>query len=350
MAASLFAVGSYTEAYGPFRAQGRGVALLAFDAASGALRIVSETPLGPNPAYLRWRAAETIDVVLEADNARAALATLRMEGGNLRLAGRAPAPGRIPCHLDIDPSGRWLATACYGGGPVSLHPLQAGAPAAAAAVAGRSGASVHAGRQAGPHPHCVRFSPDGRWLVVADLGTDEILSYPLDAEAGALGRPRRFRTPAGAGPRLVLFCPDGRFLLLVEELASRLVSLRWAEGELTPVSACAATEVTPNTTAALRLHPSGRIVGVSNRGADSIALFRFDPENGAISPFVSAPSGGRKPRDLDFSPCGRWLLCANQDSDSVIVFALDAEKGRLSETAARAAIASPSCLRFQPGS
>src|SRR5690606_40575868 len=36
-----------------------------------------------------------------------------------------------------------------------------------------------ADRQAGPHAHSSIVSPGGGWLVVADLGTDELRAYPL---------------------------------------------------------------------------------------------------------------------------------------------------------------------------
>ena len=165
---------------------------------------------------------------------------------------------------------------------------------------------------------------------------------------GTLGdAPWRWPAPPGSGPRLVLFAPDGRHVLLVLEMASAVCSLRWQNGRLGLLQQAPSLR-TPhageNTAAGLRLHPSGRLFAVSNRGADRIALFHFEPASGAIAFADEVPSGGTKPRDFEFSPCGRWLIAANQDSDNLAVFAVAGEK--LRSTGVRHAVRSPSCLRF----
>ncbi|MBI1778483.1 MAG: lactonase family protein [Proteobacteria bacterium] len=347
---ALLAVGSYTEAYGSFRAKGEGVTLLAIDADSGRIEVLDRLALGPNPAYLRWRSADVIHAVLEANDARAGIVTLGVDphAPRLRLLHRLPLEGTIPCHLDVDPTGRWLAAACYGSGHISVHGLAEDRPGTAAVTIRHRGGSIHPERQTGPHPHATRFSPEGHWLVVPDLGTDEVVCYPFDAARGQLAQPYRFKAPAGSGPRLVLFSRGGDHVILVEELASTVASLRWRNGALEPVSSSATTDVRPNTAAGLRWHPSGEIFGVSNRGADTIALFRFESQSGAITHLASVPSGGVKPRDFDFSPCGRWLIASNQDSDSVVLHAIEVGAGVpcLRQTGIRVPIASPTCVRF----
>ena len=344
------AIGSYTEPYGPFRARGGGITLLAFDPRSGKADIVDALAVGPNPAYLRWHGSDIIHAVLEANDERAAIVTLRVDqvAGRLRALDRSPVRGLIPCHLDVDPSGRWLATACYGDGLVAIHKLKNDSPDEAQTAVYHRGRSVHPERQTTAHPHCVRFSQDGRWLIVPDLGTDEIVRYPFDVSSGDLAAPHRSKVPAGSGPRLAFFSADGRHLVCVYELASEVATFAWVDGELEAIERCATTQIRPNTAAGFRWHPSGRLFGVSNRGADTIALFRFEPESGIATPSALASSGGVKPRDFDFSPCGRWLLAANQDSDSVVVVALD-EAEQIVPTERRVTIASPSCVRFSNG-
>ena len=202
---------------------------------------------------------------------------------------------------------------------VAIHKLKNDRPDEAQTAVYHRGRSVHPERQTTAHPHCVRFSQDGRWLIVPDLGTDEIVRYPFDVSSGDLAAPHRSKVPAGSGPRLAFFSADGRHLVCVYELASEVATFAWVDGELEAIERCATTQICPNTAAGFRWHPSGGLFGVSNRGADTIALFRFEPESGIATPSALASSGGVKPRDFDFSPCGRWLLAANQDSDSVVV-------------------------------
>ena len=79
-----------------------------------------------------------------------------------------------------------------------------------------------------------------------------------------------------------------------------------------------------NLGAAIRLHPSGRWLYVSVRGADVLVHFRIG-EDGCLAEQSRISSGGMIPRDFDLTPDGRFLLAANQDSDSLCVFEIDTE-------------------------
>ena len=346
-------VGSYTEPRPNRRIAGKGVALLRLHPDSGALETLDLLGGLPNPAYLRPHRETVAHVACEEDAGAAGIATVGIDGDRLALLARAAVPGDAPCHLDVHPGGRWLATACYGSGHVCVHPLDAGGQAGEpVAVVQHHGAGTHPVRQAGPHAHATRFSPDGRWLLAADLGTDEVWCHPFDAATGLLGpAPRRWRAPAGSGPRLLLFARDGRHVVLVNELANTVASLRWENGALSPVAAHP-TLLRPhggaNTASGLRWHPSGTGFAASNRGAESIALFGFDPATGAVEPVSETPAGCAKPRDFDFSPCGRWLVVCGQDSDELAVLAVDPARLSLLDTGIRHRMDTPSCLRFLP--
>lgn len=349
----LFVAGSYTDAYGPFRAVGEGVSLLALAASNGRLVLLDQLSGLPNPAYLRVDPGRGLCYAALEMEGSAAVAAIAIDRAarRLRVMGITPRPGSLLCHLDIHPGGDWLAGACYGSGHVFACRLDGdGMPGAAGATVQRTGRSVHPVRQTCAHPHAARFSPDGRWLVVPDLGTDELACYLFDPGAGGLGQAVRVhRAPAGSGPRLVLFSPDMRHLVLVRELASTVCSFAWEDGQIRSLgehSALFAPHDGPNTLAGLRWHPSGQAFAVSNRGADRIALFHFDPASGAIEPWCEHASGGAKPRDFEFSPCGAWLLVANQDSDRVAVLALPQRgEGRMRETGLGVSVRSPSCVR-----
>ncbi len=349
-ASERFLVGSYTEPYGPFRAVGDGLTLVSLDLADGRLETIACLPL-PNPAYLRPIGAERVAVVLETDDARAGIALVRIDAGALLAEDRVPSPGRVPCHLDLHPSGRWLAGTCYGTGEVFALPLGAGGRLAGDKLVWhrRTGRSVHPVRQTSPHPHAVRFSNDGSWMVVADLGTDEVVSYRFDVAHGPdFSWSRSWHAPKGSGPRLPLFSTDGHFLVLVEEIAAQIVSFAWQDGALVERSRVSTLPIPierENTAAGLRWHPSGTVIGVSNRGAQSISLFHFDPGSGELEPWLSLGSGGTKPRDFCFSRCGRWLVATNQDSDILATFEIDVEAGRIADTGARLRVRSPSCIR-----
>ena len=155
----------------------------------------------------------------------------------------------------------------------------------------------------------------------------------------------------GSGPRLVLFDSGGRHVILVHELSCTASSHVWEDGALSPVmqeEALTAPRPDSNTSAGLRWHPSGRLFAVSNRGADTLTLFRYEPASGRFAVCCEHPSGGAKPRDFEFMPCGRFLVCANQDGDCLVTLRVDAERGTLADTGHSLALRTPSCVRVIP--
>ena len=92
--------------------------------------------------------------------------------------------------------------------------------------------------------------------------------------------------------------------------------------------------------------PDGRFLYGSNRGDDSLALFKIDTTSGALTPAGHASSGGRTPRHFAIDPSGRWLLAANQDSGSIVVFRLDPSTGRPEPLGRPLAISKPVCVLF----
>ncbi len=158
----------------------------------------------------------------------------------------------------------------------------------------------------------------------------------------------------GTGPRHLAFHPDGEHLFLVNELASTIMTLR-RDGRQFTVEGRLSTRVADasraNLAAAVRVTPSGRHVLVSNRGDDSVAVYRFDPVAGPASAeltllgHVTAP--GACPRELVVAPDGRHVLVACQDSDLIASYPFDDAAGTLGEPVV-APVPTPVCLVLAP--
>ncbi|CAH1662406.1 6-phosphogluconolactonase [Hyphomicrobiales bacterium] len=350
MAECHFVVGSFTESYADFRAAGEGISLVRLGG-DGHLALVDRLADLPNPSYLKPIGDNRFLAAIEVDDARSGIATVAAdcESGRLHLVHRQPIPGRVLCHLDRDPTGQWLAGACYGSGHVLTRGIDAeGHVQNVGSMVERHGHSIHPIRQTVPHPHAVRFSPDGNWIVVPDLGTDEVTCYPFGNGRLASTMPFVWRAPAGSGPRLVHFSRDGRHVVLVHELTSEVSSLSFRDGlleEIARVSTLHTPFTGENTAAGLHWHPTRSIFAVSNRGAHTVTFFEFDDASGAISPWFDIPSGGDKPRDFAFSPCGRWVITANQNDDSVMLWDIDWQEGRGRFTGSQLKVGTPSCIR-----
>jgi 6-phosphogluconolactonase len=274
--------------------------------------------------------------------------------GKLRALETQSSGGAGPCHVAVAPSGKHVAVANYSGGSVALFPVtEEGGLSAASAFVQHAGSSVNPQRQEGPHAHSVAFDPSGKFLLSADLGLDQVLVYRYDETAGTLSphTPAFLALPPGAGPRHVAFHPSGKFLYVVNELDSTVSVCTYdaAAGLLSPVqqiTTLPADFTGSNTTAEIRVHPSGHALYASNRGHDSLAVFAIDPAAGTLTALGHTPTGGKTPRNFNVDPTGAYVIAANQASDNVVLFRVDPKDGTLAPTGVEVRTPSPVCIAF----
>lgn len=276
--------------------------------------------------------------------------------GSLTLLNKESSGGAGPCHLVVDRAGKNVLVANYGGGSVAALPIESdGRLRKLSSFVQHAGKSVHPGRQEGPHAHSINVDAAGAIAVAADLGLDKVLIYRFDADQGKLSPndPPHAAVEPGSGPRHFAFHPGGKFAYVINELASTVTAFAYdpAKGELRPlqtISTLPEGESVDNTTAEVVAHPSGKFLYGSNRGHDSIAIFRIDPSTGKLTPAGHQKTGGKTPRNFALDPSGRFLLAANQDTGTVVVFRIDPDTGALSPTGGEVSVPMPVCVRFLP--
>jgi len=99
-----------------------------------------------------------------------------------------------------------------------------------------------------------------------------------------------------------------------------------------------------NTCGRICVHRSGRFVVVSNRGHQSIAIFRVlnkGPKRGELCAVGYFHTRGETPRHFQFDASGQYLLVANQDSDSIAVFNFNLSSGEIKYTGNEYRVPSP---------
>jgi 6-phosphogluconolactonase len=280
------------------------------------------------------------------------------ETGNLKLLNQKPSGGEGPCHVNIDHAGRNVLVANYGSGSVSVIPIQPdGGLAEPTGFVQHEGSSVNTKRQAGPHAHSINVSPDNRFAFVADLGMDKIMIYRLDVEKGTIvaNSPAFAKVKPGAGPRHFAFHPNGKYAYVINELDCTVTAFAYepASGALTEIQNITTLPTGfdgSNGCAEVRVHPSGKFLYGSNRGHDSIAVYRIDPAKGMLTFVEHETADIRTPRNFNIDPTGTFCLVANQGSDSVVVFRIDGQTGALEPTGQRITVGKPVCIRFlRPG-
>jgi 6-phosphogluconolactonase len=257
--------------------------------------------------------------------------------GKLSPLNDVSSGGSGPCHLAVDKTGKWLTVANYGDGSMAVIPVQAdGRLGAPAQVIKNTGSSANPQRQRGPHAHQVVFSPDNKYLLLADLGLDKIFVYRFDAAGGKLtpNDPEAGKVEPGAGVRHFAFHPNGRAVFAINEIGNTVTAFHWdpAKGTLTSyqtVPTLPASFKGNNSTAEIVVDRSGAHVYGSNRGHDSIALFAVDKSKLTLTPVDHAPTLGKTPRNFTLDPSGKFLLAANQDSSDITVFKVHPNTGQL---------------------
>ena len=311
-----------------------------------------------NPSFLaahpgRSHIYAVSETGLEADGAHGAVHAFRLEWGEgsvelLELNSRS-SEGDYPCHLAVDEAGNWLAVSNYGTGSVAIFPIEPEGDLGTLASFAEHRGSGPSPRQQGPHTHSAIFTPDTRFLLVADLGIDRIITYAFDPESGSLTLRGELATRPGAGPRHLAFHPGGGHVLFVNELDNTvtLCSYDSSSGSLRELQSLPTLphDVPDNTAADLQVSRSGTHVYVSNRGHDSVAVYTFDA-TGRLHLESIRPVGGRTPRSFGLAPGGRHMVVANRQTDDLVVLPLLRSGSEIGPPASRVEVPQASCVRF----
>ncbi|MBC9033853.1 lactonase family protein [Sphingomonas sp. JC676] len=290
--------------------------------ADGGWELGEPSPCAPNASFGTYSPRFGLHYLVD-EREMGALRVLRREDIWQPLA-RLPTQGALPCYAALSPDEGWLAVTNYGSGSMVLFRLDAdtGLAGDPMVVHENGGHGPVTDRQDAPHAHCAVFSPDGKWLYQTDLGTDEVLAFPFDAQRGPGDRQVAFTAPPGSGPRHLVFHPDKAIAFLVSELASTLTVFDVEQGALAQRQ-CLST--LPGGFGAdslgghVAINAAVDRVYVTNRGHDSIATFALDA-NAHLALLGHTPAGGASPRFFRLLEAERRMLVANEDGNNITVF------------------------------
>ncbi|MDO4550080.1 MAG: lactonase family protein [Planctomycetia bacterium] len=254
-------------------------------------------------------------------------------------------------HLSVHPHGKYLFTANFHSGTASCFTLNPdGSLGTLMNLITLHGHGPNKSRQSASHPHWIHADPTGKYILLCDLGADRIYSFHLNDTKSAWipNENQPYATvSSGAGCRHGAFSDDGRYLFILNEISCTLdiFSFCSSSGILTNIHSAATLPSEfcgENKSAGICLHPSGKFLYLSHRGADIITTLsmtfpeNFIPDSGlSISPVTHAKffhSGGKFPRFILLNPSGRFLLVCNKKSHHVQIFHVDPNTGALTPT------------------
>ncbi|WP_433966705.1 lactonase family protein [Tunturiibacter gelidiferens] len=324
----------------------KGIYAYSFAASTGDLAALGLAAEAENPTFLALAPdAKTVLVANEQDKFggkdSGAVSTFTLDRTKTRLSkvNQVASGGGGTCHVAFDRTGKAAFAANYGGGSAASFAVGAGRELSpAVSFFQYSGHGPDKGRQEAPHAHRVTVSPDNRFLLVNDLGIDEIHIYRLDAATAklTLNDPAAWKSAPGAGPRALRFHPNGKVAYCVTEMTSSVVVLRWdsQRGALETVQEVVMrpdgfSGVTTGND--IVIDREARFAYATDRSDDIVVTFAISPTDGKLTLVDRMPCGGKVPRHLTLDPSGRWLLIANQESDNISVLARDVKTGKLTD-------------------
>jgi 6-phosphogluconolactonase len=355
-------VGTYTPTEARAGESVNGIYVYRLDLVSGALQPLGAVAGLTNPSYLAidpqsryLYAVQELETHAGQPGGAVSGFAIDPQTSALKPLNTQLTHGIHPCYVSIDQRGRWLMAANYTSGSICVLPIGAdGALGPATAKIQHQGASVVVGRQEGPHAHSIMVDPSNRFVLTADLGLDQIVIYRLDGERGSLTEHSRANLRPGAGPRHLTFHPSGAHLYCMNELDSTVTVFSYdaEQGTLRDLQSLSTLPdgfAGDNSGADIHIHPNGRYLYSSNRGHDSIAIFRLDEAIGLLKPAGHAATGGRTPRNFAIDPTGSLLFAANQASDTIVSFRIDQATGGLTPTGLATEVPMPVCVRILAG-
>lgn len=344
-----FLVGTYTDA-----CKSDGIYVYDFDLKTGNSSLDNHTEGIVNPSFLSLSSDSKMVYAVNESGSESTVSSFKYNNasGSLTAINKQVAEGKDPCHIINDEIN--VLTANYSSGSISVFKkLKNGSLNPASQIVRHSGKSKNTKRQNSPHVHHLQFTPDKKYVLATDLGTDRIYIYNYSATSDKeiLTIKDSVSLKRGGGPRHLTFSPNGKFVYLLQELDGGVIVFSYRDGFLRKLEE---TQVVDDDfkgeigAAAIHFSPDGNYLYATNRGSvNDITLFTVQTD-GRLNYKASYPSGGIGPRDFAIDPTGNYLLVANQKSNEITVFKRDIVSGKLSPLSKSIEVCSPVCITFVP--
>jgi len=345
-------IGTYT------KGTSKGIYVYRFYIQTGKLAYLNEIDDVSNPSYLALAASNKVVFAVNENGINGEVSSYSFDPkqGKLAFISKQSSGGADPCYVSVDKLQKNLFVANYSSGSLAVFPVSLnGTIGPLKQLLQDEGKGVNHERQEGPHVHIAMLSPDEKYLLYTDLGTDKlnVERYHATNPTPLVAAPNPFvSVQNGEGPRHLVFSVDKKYLYLVTEMGSAVHVYDYDAGKLDEkqvISFLPDGFKGKTAGAAVKVSADGKFLYVSNRlETNEIIIFAINPEDGKLTFVDHVSTTGKNPRDFEFDPSGNFLLVANQDSDDILIFKVDKESGKLTNTNNTIQIGNPVCLKFAP--
>lgn len=341
---TIFYVGTYTNK------ESKGIYKYAISD-QGKLKKIALVAAITNPSFLaKSKNEQTLFAVSETDiNGTGFIRSYAIKKDSLQLISKQESGGANPCFIAVNDE-NFVIAANYSGGNVGLLKAdEKGELSQLLDVQQHTGKGT-TNRQESAHAHSVWFHHTKNEIISVDLGTNELWfsTFNKDKNKLVFTSQKTLKMKEGAGPRHLSFHPNNKWIYVLNEL-NNTVSLIKNKNNIyfidTAISTLPKDFKAFSKAADIHVSKDGKFLYASNRGHESIAIFKINAKDGRLKIVDYQSVFGKHPRNFSFSLKENFLLVANQDTDNIISFKRNSFTGLLKMVDSIAA-PSPVCILF----
>ncbi|MCL6293874.1 lactonase family protein [Jejuia spongiicola] len=332
---STLYVGTYTNG------DSEGVYQFQFNSETGELNKKQLASVSENPSFITYSPDKKYIYAVN-ENQEGAISAFKVEDDKtLTFINKVKTNGAHPCHVAINKQGDKAVVSNYTGGNFSLYNIKTDS-----ALSDAFQIIDHKTDSLISHAHSAQFFKDD--LYVADLGLNAVYQYKLNGTNYKLEDSSIVKMPHNAGPRHFSLTKDGQFIYIINEYSNTVTSAKKTENGfefIENVSTLTDDFKEKSYCADIHLSSDEKFLYGSNRGENSIVVFKRDITTGKLDKVQNISVHGDWPRNFTIDPSGKFLLVANQKSHNISVFKIDDINGTLTFLHS-IELPSPVCLLF----
>ena len=248
------------------------------------------------------------------------------KNGSLQFINNVSTNGAHPCHIQLNNYNTKAAVSNYTGGTISIHAIgDDGSINTANQVINHNTTAQQS------HAHSAKFYKNK--LFIADLGRNILAEYTQQKEnADNYLLKTNYPIKNNSGPRHFEISKKGKYIYVINELSSTITVLKKENNNYTSlqnVSTLDADFKGESFCADIHLSKNEQFLYGSNRGENSIVVFKRNKKNGTIQKIQTISTHGDWPRNFTLAPKGNFLLVANQKSNNISVYNINKATGML---------------------
>ena len=260
---------------------------------------------------------------------------------NLKFINEESCEGKGPCHIVVNKKGTKAVVSNYSSGNIAIYNIN-------------NNGSVNKASQIFDHntenekakAHSALFFKKD--LFIADLGRNALYQYILKDDDYTLKSTSVVKMENNPGPRHFSMTNNGKFIYIINEYGNSITSIKRTKTSFEQIdfdSTLRDNYEGKSLCADIHLSKDERFLYGSNRGENTIAVFKRNKKSGTIQKIQSIAVHGDFPRNFKLDPSGKFLLVANSKSKNITVFKIDKTTGKLAFLSA-VNCPSPVCLLF----